>query len=161
MVCAGGPTSCSSSSWYLFYMFSTSYRRSTRVQVSNFVMLKTGNYWLWTQGRQAGNTSAVVAKSQQEVERGFSEWRRITEVWVLSAIIRVVQGELTLPSLTLSCRQTSVRPPCQARLACSAPRQLENLQLIHCTLSVSVRFPVSYFPRMPQTLASGVLSAEP
>ena len=105
----------SSSSWYLFYMFAGSYRRSSRVEVSNVVMLETGNYVLVV---KTGKTStALWQNSQQEVEQGFSEWRRITEVWLLSAIIRVVQAELTLPSLTLSCRQTSVRPPCQAGLA--------------------------------------------
>ena len=103
-------------------MFAGSYRRSSRVEVSNVVLLETGNYVLVV---KTGKTStALWQNSQQEVEQGFSEWRRITEVWLLSAIIRVVQGELTLPSLTLSCRQTSVRPPCQARLARSAPRQM-------------------------------------
>ena len=84
-------------------------------------LLQTANYWSRT---QRGNTRAGAADSRQEVEPGFSEWRRITEVWVLSAIIRVVQGELTLPSLTLSCRQTSVRPPCQARLVWPASPQV-------------------------------------
>ena len=75
--------------------------------------------------RERGNTSAGTAESRQEVERGTSEWRRITEVWLLSAIIRVVQPELTLPpSLTLSYRQTSERLPCQARLVCSAPPEI-------------------------------------
>ena len=66
-----------------------------------------------------------------------SAMRRISEVWLLSAIIRSVQGELTPPS--------QLRPPCQAGLAARHPQ----FSWMHSKI-----LQVQIFPRTGQTQTS-------